>query len=111
MVSTIQSWLISVPKPCLSFQIGEAVASLALEYLNLSFDESVISELPQALTSMKDGLLERLRSRRSEAHRQAESSLPPGFDLTETSLPTHPKTRRVELVFLKEGSQLARCDY
>ena len=63
------------------FRQGEAVASLALEYLNLSFDDEAIAELPSALTSMKPGLIERVRSRRS-AGREPESSLtlPPGFD-------------------------------
>lgn len=62
------------------FRQGEAVASLALEYLNLSFDDDAITELPPALTSMKAGLIERLRSRRPSAGVEAEDSLPPGFD-------------------------------
>ncbi len=60
------------------FRQGEAVASLALEYLNLSFDDGAIAALPQELSSMKAGLIERLRSRR--AGRERDSSLPPGFD-------------------------------
>ena len=62
------------------FRQGEAVASLAVEYLNLSFDDAAITALPPALTSMKIGLIERLRSRRSTADGESESSLPPGFD-------------------------------
>ncbi len=62
------------------FRQGEAVASLALEYLNLSFDDDAINELPPELTSMRTGLIERLRSRRSDAGRESKSSLPPGFD-------------------------------
>ncbi len=62
------------------FRQGEAVAGLALEYLNLSFDDDAIAELPPPLTSMKAGLIERLRSRRSAAGGEPEPSLPLGFD-------------------------------
>jgi hypothetical protein len=62
------------------FRQGEAVARLALDYLNLSFDDGAITELPAALTSMKAGLIERLQSRRASADQQPEISLPPGFD-------------------------------
>jgi hypothetical protein len=64
------------------FRQGEAVASLALEYLNVSFDDdAVMSRLPSELSSMKAGLVERLRSRRGEAGR--EPLMPPGFDDTD----------------------------
>jgi len=46
------------------FRQGEAVASLAIEYLNLDFDDPALAELPSALTAMKKGLAERLRARR-----------------------------------------------
>jgi hypothetical protein len=62
------------------FRQGEAVATLALEYLNLSFDDAALAELPVDLTSMKVGLIERLRARRSVAEGDRESSLPAGFD-------------------------------
>ncbi|MGH7780555.1 MAG: GSU2403 family nucleotidyltransferase fold protein [Candidatus Binataceae bacterium] len=60
------------------FRQGEAVASLAADYLNLSFDEEVIEELPVELKSMRRGLIERLGARRSSANR--EHALPPGFE-------------------------------
>jgi len=62
------------------FHQGEAVAALALDYLNLSFDDDSINKLPQELTSMKTGLIERLRSRESVPHQDHESMLPPGFE-------------------------------
>lgn len=62
------------------FRQGEAVATIALDYLNLSFDEAAIAALPPALTSMKAGLVERLQSRRPASGGEAELSLPPGFD-------------------------------
>jgi hypothetical protein len=62
------------------FRQAEAVAGIALEYLNLSFDEATISELPRELTSMKAGLIERLRGRRPTSDGEADPSLPPGFD-------------------------------
>ncbi len=76
------------------FRQGEAVASLALEYLNLSFDDDTIAELPQALTSIKPGLIERLRSRKS-ASREPEFSLPPGFDEIDDELESS-KTSQIE---------------
>jgi hypothetical protein len=60
------------------FRQGEAVAALALEYLNLSFDDASIKNLPSELTSMKAGLLYRLKSRRNARHYDG-SALPPGF--------------------------------
>ena len=60
------------------FRQGEAVATLALDYLNLRFDDEAINELPQELTSMGTGLIERLRSRQSVTRREHE--LPPGFE-------------------------------
>lgn len=75
------------------FRQGEAVATLALEYLNLSFDDDAISKLPSELTSMRAGLIERLRSRRSRLDQEAESSLPPGFgDIDEE--PTESSTEK-----------------
>jgi hypothetical protein len=62
------------------FHQGEAVAALALDYLNLSFDDDAINELPQELTSMRTGLIERLRSRQSVLRREHKSTLPPGFE-------------------------------
>ncbi|MGH7814958.1 MAG: GSU2403 family nucleotidyltransferase fold protein [Candidatus Binataceae bacterium] len=61
------------------FRQGEAVASLSLEYLNLSFDDAALAELPSALTAMALGLVERLRSRRPSADDESNSPLPPGF--------------------------------
>ena len=61
------------------FHQGEAVAGLALEYLNLSFDDEAINKLPSELTSMRTGLIDRLRSRRSAVGQDIEPSLPPGF--------------------------------
>jgi hypothetical protein len=61
------------------FRQGEAVAGLAVKYLNLSFDDASIAELPTELTSMKPGLIERLRSIRTEAGSEPDSALPPGF--------------------------------
>jgi hypothetical protein len=61
------------------FRQGEAVASLALEYLNLSFDDAAMKELPSELVSMRKGLIERLQNRRSAAGQE----LPPGFDETD----------------------------
>jgi hypothetical protein len=58
---------------------GEAVASLVLEYLNLSFDDDAMNKLPSELTSMRASLIERLRSRRSTPGLEPESALPPGF--------------------------------
>lgn len=62
------------------FRQGEAVASLALEYLNMSFDDEMVRRLPAELRSMRSGLKERLRSRRSKKPSRGGSSLPPGFD-------------------------------
>ena len=62
------------------FRQGEAVASLALEYLNLSFDDDPINMLPPELTSMRTGLIERLKKRRSAPGQESESALPLGFE-------------------------------
>ena len=62
------------------FRQGEAVASLALEYLNLSFDDDAINNLPLELTSMRTGLIERLKNRRSASGQEPKSALPPGFE-------------------------------
>jgi hypothetical protein len=61
------------------FRQGEAVAQLALDYLNLKFDDPVIKALPAELNSMLPGLVERLRERRSTTNRE-EPALPPGFE-------------------------------
>ncbi len=62
------------------------MAGLALEYLNLSFGDDAVSELPWELISMRAGLIERLRSRRSAPGQEGEPSLPPGFgDVAEES--------------------------
>ena len=58
------------------FRQGEAVAQLALDYLNLSFDDAPIKALPAELKTMLPGLVERLRERSSKAQRP----LPAGFD-------------------------------
>ncbi len=78
-------WLSSNPtrdplKRKRDFHQGEAVAALALDYLNLSFEDDAINKLPQELTSMGSGLVERLRSRQSVPRREHESTLPPGFE-------------------------------
>jgi len=73
------------------FRQGEAVASLALDYLNLRFGDKAINQLPQELTSMRNGLAERLR-RRSSAN--SRSALPPGFsDLDDEAVSSTPKPR------------------
>lgn len=54
---------------------GEAVAQLALQYLNLSFDDPVLRSLPTDLTSAVPALLARLRSRK----KRPSESFPPGF--------------------------------
>jgi hypothetical protein len=58
---------------------AEAVAQLALEYFNLSFDEPAIQALPADLTSMIPGLVERLRERRSKTQADG-NALPSGFE-------------------------------
>ena len=62
------------------FRQGEAVASLALDYLNLSFDDQAINNLPTELASMRADLIDRLRSRRSAEGQERESAFPPGFE-------------------------------
>ncbi len=62
------------------FRQAEAVAGLALEYLNLSFEDDAINKLPSELTSMRAGLIERLRSQRHAPGREPESALPAGFE-------------------------------
>lgn len=61
------------------FRQGEAVAQLALEYLNLAFDDAVLTALPADLTAMVPGLVARLRSR-AAGRSAGGSSLPVGFD-------------------------------
>ena len=62
------------------FRQGETVASLALEYLNLSFDDDVIDKLPPELRSKRAGLVDRLRSRKSTERGERGRSLPAGFE-------------------------------
>jgi hypothetical protein len=62
------------------FRQGEAVAGLAMEYLNLSFDDGALDELPAALLSQKQGMLERLLSRQPSVEDDGDAALPPGFD-------------------------------
>jgi hypothetical protein len=59
------------------FRQGEAVAQLAIEYLNLSFEDSALHILPNDLTASVPALLARLASRKPNA---SEAQLPPGFD-------------------------------
>jgi len=59
------------------FRQGEAVARVAIEYLNLSFKDSSLRGLPSELSSAVSPLLSRLQSRGA---RGIESELPPGFD-------------------------------
>jgi hypothetical protein len=59
------------------FRQGEAVAQLAIEYLNLSFDDSTLRVLPSDLTSTVPALLARLKSRKPI---RTEAELPAGFD-------------------------------
>jgi hypothetical protein len=59
------------------FRQGEAVAQLAIEYLNLSFEDSSLRALPKDLTSAVSDLLSRLQSRKPSV---GQSDLPPGFD-------------------------------
>lgn len=59
------------------FRQGEAVAQLAIEYLNLSFEDPALRSLPTDLTSAVPALLARLQRRRPNAK---EAQLPPGFD-------------------------------
>jgi hypothetical protein len=62
------------------FRQGEAVASLALDYLNVSFDDKAIGNLPTELASMRRDLIDRLRSRRLADAEERGSAFPPGFD-------------------------------
>jgi hypothetical protein len=62
------------------FRQAEAVAGLALEYLNLSFEDDALNKLPPELTSMRAGLIERRRSRRNAFGGEPESALPAGFE-------------------------------
>ncbi len=56
------------------FRQGEAVAQLALRYLDLSFDDPELKDLPRDLTQAIPGLLERLRSRQPRSE-----NFPPGL--------------------------------
>ncbi len=60
------------------FRQGEAVAQLALDYLNLPFDDAFLGAMPPELASMVPGLLDRLRSR--SATISSRASMPVGFD-------------------------------
>ena len=60
------------------FRQGEAVAQLALDYLNLSFDDAALKALPAELTSMVPGLVDRLRSRTAGGSKRFK--LPIGFE-------------------------------
>ncbi len=57
------------------FRQGEAVAQLAIQYLNLAFDDPALRSLPSDLTEAIPGLLSRLESRGKSRPRR----LPPGF--------------------------------
>jgi hypothetical protein len=57
-----------------NFHQGEAVAGLALDYLNLRFDDEKINQLPSELTAMWTGLIQRLR-RRSVPSQKSHSRL------------------------------------
>jgi hypothetical protein len=61
------------------YRQGEAVASIAIDYLNLSFEDAVVEALPSELVAMKTGLIARLQSRRPTPDRKNALSLPPGF--------------------------------
>jgi hypothetical protein len=61
------------------FRQGEAVAQLALDYLNAPFDDVLLSVMPPELTAMVPGLLHRLRSRNAPASKK-RFGLPVGFD-------------------------------
>lgn len=56
------------------FRQGEIVAQLAVEYLNLSFEDAAMKALPRDLTMAIPGLLGRLGRRESSTR-----NLPPGF--------------------------------
>ena len=58
---------------------AEAIAQLSLDYFNLSFDDPPIRALPNELTAMIPGLVERLRERRSKSQ-DHQSALAPGFE-------------------------------
>jgi hypothetical protein len=78
-------WLSSNPtrdplKRKRDFRQGEAVATLAVDYLNLSFDDDAMNKLPEELTSLTAGMIERLRGRQSVPRREQASTLPPGFE-------------------------------
>jgi hypothetical protein len=57
------------------FRQGEIVGRLAIEYLNLSFDDSEVKRLPVELTRTIPGLLRRFRAR----GKGTASKTPPGF--------------------------------
>ncbi len=61
------------------FRQGEAVAQLALDYLNLRFDDAALKALPTELSSMAPGLVDRRRARGAQTDHQ-ETELPAGFD-------------------------------
>jgi len=59
---------------------GEAIGRLAMDYLNLSFNDATIAKLPHELIAMKKALVDRLRSRRPPS-RNKSNALPPGFNV------------------------------
>ncbi len=61
------------------FRQAEAIAQLSLDYFKLSFDDPAIKALPEELTAMIPGLVERLRDRRSKTARE-QIALPAGFE-------------------------------
>lgn len=74
------------------FHQGEAVAGLALDYLNLRFDDKKINQLPSELTEKRAGLIQRLQ-RLSVPRQKSHSPLPPGLaDLDDE--PAKPSSRK-----------------
>jgi hypothetical protein len=62
-----------------NFRQGEALAYLALEYLNLRFDDPALKDLPTELSSIAPGAVDRLRTRGPQTDDQ-ELELPAGFE-------------------------------
>lgn len=60
------------------FRQGEAIARLAVDYLNLAFNDAFIAATPPDLAAIVPGLISRLRSRESPG--ASRSRLPVGFD-------------------------------
>jgi hypothetical protein len=61
------------------FRQAEAIARLAIDYLNLQFDDQSLNALPTELTSMVPGLLARLRTGGPRI-REDHAELPAGFE-------------------------------